>query len=71
MIIIGVFCMGVRFDSSDSTGPVRRDLMQTYNRPSDSGVYSPEPEVQVSSELQPIHSFHTNMNPTYSTHSEV
>ena len=30
MIIIGVFCIGARFDSSGSTGPFIRDLMQTF-----------------------------------------
>lgn len=40
MIIIGVFCMGARFNSSGSTGPLRRDLMQSFSSPKNTGFDS-------------------------------
>ena len=58
MIIIGIFCVGTRIDSTGSDGPLKRDLMQFYQSP-DNG-YSESTNVEdhgASSQLQPIHSF--------------
>lgn len=37
MIMLGVFCIGTRMDVGDSgSGPLRRDLTQMFNVPSNS-----------------------------------